>query len=149
MGKQNMYEHSLRPPMIVTGPTIPKNERISAPVYLQDIMPTTLELAGVTVPQHVEFRSLLPLIRGERDQQYKAIYGAYCDGLQRAVIEDGWKLIHYPAIEKTRLFNLQRDPLEMDDLADNPQWAAKLQQLNRTLEELQTKMDDPLVGSAP
>ncbi|HAV61561.1 MAG TPA: choline-sulfatase, partial [Verrucomicrobiales bacterium] len=56
LGKQNMYEHSLRPPLIVAGPGIPRGRRIEARVYLQDIMPTTLELAGAPVPDHVEFR---------------------------------------------------------------------------------------------
>ena len=46
MGKQNMFEHSVRVPLIARGPGLAENQRIRCPVYLQDIMPTTLELAG-------------------------------------------------------------------------------------------------------
>lgn len=144
LGKQNMYEHSVRPPMIVAGPGIPKNKRIDARVYLQDIMPTTLELADASIPRQVEFKSLLPLIRGERSQQYAAIYGAYRDRMQRMVIQDNCKLIYYPEIDKTLLFNLEDDPHEMHNLADDPKWSDRRQQLAQTLRKLQTSMDDPL-----
>ena len=56
IGKQNMYEHSLRTPLLVIGPTIAKGERLDARVYLQDIMPTSLELAGIPIPEYVEFK---------------------------------------------------------------------------------------------
>jgi choline-sulfatase len=42
LGKQNMYEHSMRPPLIVRGPEIPKGEQRHVCVYLQDIMATAL-----------------------------------------------------------------------------------------------------------
>ena len=60
LGKQNMYDHSMRVPLIVKGNDIAANARNNTPVYLQDVMPTTLELAGSQVPEHVQFKSLLP-----------------------------------------------------------------------------------------
>lgn len=144
-GKQNMYEHSLRVPLFLVGPDIPSGKRIDTPVYLQDVMPTTLELAGVPKPDHVEFKSLLPLVRGERDSQYDVIYGAYMDK-QRAVIRDGWKLIYYPAAETYRLFNLNEDPLEMHDLADQPEHAELLSELKVLLIQQEEAMDGPLAG---
>ncbi len=144
MGKQNMYEHSLRPPLIVAGPGLPPGKKIDTPVYLQDIMPTSLELAQVSIPPHVEFRSLLPLIRGERDIQYDVIYGAYRDDQQRMVLQGDYKLIYYPQIDKTLLFDLKQDPLEMHDLADSPQLATRRQQLTEQLHRLQKQMEDPL-----
>ncbi len=112
-----MYEDSLRPPLIVVGPDIPKGKRIDARAYLQDIMPTTLELAGVEKPAHVEFRSLLPLIRDQRTEQYESIYGAYLQDKQRAIIQGDFKLIHYPAIDIYRLLDLRADPHEQRDLS--------------------------------
>ncbi|MEM8736201.1 MAG: sulfatase-like hydrolase/transferase, partial [Planctomycetota bacterium] len=47
MGKQNMYDHSLRVPFIAIGPDVAKNQTSPEPIYLQDVMATTLELAGV------------------------------------------------------------------------------------------------------
>ena len=121
IGKQNMYEHSLRSPLIVSGPGIKKNKKIDSPVYLQDIMPTTLELAGADVPEYVQYKSLMPLINGKRKKNYDYIYGAYLD-LQRAIIYGDYKLIAYPEAKKLRLYDLKKDPLEMNDLTDNPKY---------------------------
>ncbi len=143
LGKQNMFEHSMKPPMIVCGPDIPRGKPIAAPVYLQDIMPTALELAGAEVPGHVQFRSLLPLIAGERMIQYDAIYGAYCD-LQRMVRQGRHKLIHYPKAKKTLLFDLTTDPLENKDLTGDPRHAGVLEALKAKLIALQEEMGDTL-----
>ncbi|MCB1127349.1 MAG: sulfatase-like hydrolase/transferase, partial [Verrucomicrobiae bacterium] len=85
MGKQNQYDDSVRVPFFVVGPGVPKGKRLDAAVYLQDIMPTTLELAGVAKPGHVEFQSVLPFVRGQRVESfYPAVYGGYLK-LQRMV----------------------------------------------------------------
>ncbi len=148
LGKQNMYEHSLRPPMIVVGPGIPKDAKIDARVYLQDIMPTTLELAGAPIPPQVEFHSLLPLIEGRSGSSYPAIYGAYMEGMQRAVLVDNFKLIHYPKIDRYRLYDLENDPQEMRDLAQDTAFAPRLMAMKESLLELEQEMDDPLVRPA-
>jgi choline-sulfatase len=90
-------------------------------IYLQDVMPTTLELADVACPEQVEFRSLMPLIRGQRSTNYDAIYGAYLH-LQRMVTMDGFKLIFYPQARCVRLYHVARDPDEMLDLADDAKY---------------------------
>jgi choline-sulfatase len=143
MGKQNMYDHSVRVPLMVVGPDIPKGKTISAPVYLQDIMPTSLELAGVPKPGHVQFRSLLPLIRGEAKQSYDAIYGGYL-GVQRMVTDEGHKLILYPKIKRARLYDLKADPLEKTDLAGRPESKPVLKRLFATFLELQKETGDRL-----
>jgi arylsulfatase A-like enzyme len=147
LGKQNMYEHSLRAPLILAGPGIPAGRRIVSRVYVQDVLPTTLELADMPVPAHIEFKSLLPLIRGERAEQYDTIYAAYMPDQQRAVIADDFKLIHYPAIDVFRLFNLREDPHELQDLIDDPRHAATLVRLKRRLVEAQRTMGDPLTAA--
>lgn len=115
-GKQNLYDHSVRVPFIAAGPGVPAGKRIAAPIYIQDAMPTCLELAGSRAPDHVWFRSILPAIRGEATAEVRdAIYGAYLD-LQRAVSHEGYKLILYPRARRARLYRLADDPLEMRDL---------------------------------
>ena len=64
-GKQNLYEHSTRVPFIIKGPDIPKGKVVSAPIYLQDVMATSLAIAEIEKPKHVEFNNILPLARGE------------------------------------------------------------------------------------
>lgn len=140
-GKQNMYDHSLRVPFYVNGPGVEK-KKIDAPIYLQDVMATSLELAGAEKPDHVEFQSLLPLIRGESDTPTASpVYGAYLKE-QRAIIQDGWKLIVYPKAPKLRLYHLTEDPQEMHDLAEDPAHAVKMKELLAALTELQAKMGD-------
>ncbi len=144
VGKQSMYEHSMRPPFIVVGPGVKAESTIDAPIYLQDAMATALELAGVDKPEHVEFNSLMPLIRGEKAELYDRIYGKYMDR-QRMIIKGDWKLIFYPtAAKKMRLFNLKKDPQEMVDLIDNPEYASVVKSLRAEFVELQKEMGDPL-----
>jgi len=144
VGKQSMYEHSMRPPLIVVGPGIEAQSNIDAPIYLQDAMATALDWGGVEKPQHVEFNSLMPLIRGEKKVQYDRIYGKYTD-TQRMIIKDDWKLIFYPTAEKKmRLFHLNKDPYEMNDQIDNPEYAAVVKSLRAEFVELQQEMGDTL-----
>ena len=146
MGKQSMYEHSMSVPLIVSGPGLPRGAYKDARVYLQDIMATTLELAGIPKPSYVEFQSLMPLLRGTAVKSYDAIYGAYMD-LQRMVIEGDYKLIyypHYPACNRAELFNLRADPMEMNNLAADSNYAAVLYALSERLKSQQIVMNDPL-----
>jgi len=143
MGKQNLYDHSVRVPLMVAGPGIPKGKKIDAPVYLQDIMPSTLELAGVKKPDYVQFKSLLPLIDGRSSWSYDAIYGGYLN-VARMVTQDGYKLLLFPKVKKAFLFNLEKDPLEMNDLASNRRQRRRMKRLFAKLLELQKQTGDQL-----
>ncbi len=144
MGKQNLYDHSIRPPMLILGPDIPKNKKVDADVYLQDVMATALELGGVGKPAYVEFNSFLSLAKGaQKESHYDAIYGAYLQ-VQRMIRKDGFKLLVYPEINKVRLYNLNEDPEEMNDLADLPENKEKIKSLFRDLMELQADLEDTL-----
>ena len=112
MGKQNMYDHSIRVPFVMVGPGVEAGARNDAPIYLQDAMATTLELAGVEKPEHVEFQSVLPLLRGETGNVREAIYSGYLQK-QRAVTFEGYKLILYPDTGVSLLFHVDKDPEEL------------------------------------
>ncbi len=145
IGKQNMYDHSMKPPLIVVGPTIPKNEQREALVYLQDVMATTLDLADVAKPKYVEFNSLLPLIAdAKKASAYDAIYGCYVADRQRMIRVDDMKLIVYPRAKRLRLYDLKADPTELDDLSNNPQHWKTIRSLFTQLLALQKDMDDAL-----
>lgn len=143
MGKQNMYEHSMKAPFIVVGPDIPADQRNDALVYLQDIVPTTLDLAGAPIPDAVEYKSLMPLIRGERAATYDAVYGAYIHK-QRMVRVGRFKLMYYPSITHYQLFDLEADPREVNNLAEDPRYAPVLEELKERLSALQAETGDPL-----
>jgi choline-sulfatase len=146
-GKQNLYDHSVRLPFIIKGPGL-KPRKIDTPIYMQDIMPTVLRLAGAKVPEWVEFKSLLPLLKGSNATHYDHIYGQYLN-YQRMVTKNGWKLIVYPYAKKRLLFNLDKDPDEMVNLAHNPEYSAKLEELEKLLKTAQSEMGDTLDINAP
>ena len=142
LGKQNMYEHSIRVPLVVNGPGISKSE-FDAEVYVQDIMPTALSYAEIEIPDVVEFNSLQPIINGERSASfYNQIFGCYTS-MQRMIRHDNFKLIAYPSTGILRLFNLEKDPFEMNDLANEPEFQDKKEQMLTDLIDLQKEMNDP------
>ncbi len=144
LGKQNLYEHSTRVPFVLTGPGIPSGAQRSTPIYLQDIMPTTLELAGVSVPEHVGFTSLLPLLNSASPASPdRAIYGAYIN-FQRSITQNGYSLILYPNARIARLYHLSDDPHQLHDLAASPDHRDTLNTLYTALLRQQKSLDDPL-----
>lgn len=146
-GKQNMFDPSLRVPFIVNGPTVTPG-KIDAPIYLQDAMATTLEIASGSVPQDIDFKSLLPLLQGKSaTPTAQPVYGAYL-AAQRAIVDQGWKLIVYPKASKLLLFHLPDDPDEVKDLASDPNHLPKLKEMFAKLMDLQRSMDDTLDISA-
>jgi arylsulfatase A-like enzyme len=144
MGKQNMYEHSLRVPFRVMEPGAATGRKIDVPIYLQDAMPTVLELCGVKIPEGTDFHSLMNLISGRTEvHAHPAIYGAYMDK-QRAIIEGGWKLIAYPEARALRLYHITNDPNELRDVASEPQHKMRKLGLLRKLADLQLQLADSL-----
>ena len=143
MGKQNMFEHSVRVPWVIAGPGIPAGQSIEAPIYLQDAMATALDLAGAD--QHgLDFQSLLPLIRGQLSETRSSIYAAYLADRQRAILQGDLKLILYPTIGKSLLFDLAADPLEMHNLAEQPDSVPAQRKLFAELRTWQNRIGDPL-----
>ncbi len=142
LGKQNLYDHSVRVPFFVVGPGVKAGQKIDEPIYLQDVMPTTLQLAGIKKPQHVEFSSVLPLLAGGKSP-YQSIYGGYLK-LQRSIRTEQFKLIAYPKANKLRLYDIQDDPREMNDLASNPAMKPVMKKLFTGLQGLQRELNDDL-----
>jgi arylsulfatase A-like enzyme len=148
MGKQNMYDHSVRVPFMIVGPGIRKGAANRTPIYLQDILPTALEIAGKTVPDEVDFKSLMPLLEGQTGEHYEAVYGCYTEK-QRMICKDGWKLIYYPAADVYRLYNVVEDPSELNDRAADPECQARLDALRLEMRKLCQSVNDPLEFNDP
>ncbi len=140
-GKQNLYEFGgMHVPFVIAGPGIPKGKS-EALVYLMDLFPTFADFAGATLPDGVEGRSLRPIIEGKTAKVRDVLYTGYRN-CQRAIRDDRWKLIRYPLVDKTQLFDLSADPLELNNLADQPAHAAKLAELTALLEKEMLKHGD-------
>jgi arylsulfatase A-like enzyme len=146
LGKQNLYEHSIRVPMIVSGPGVPVNKKTDGFTYLSDITPTIMDYLQVQKPSSVEGRSLVPVILDPSKKVRSSIYNVYGHWSRSIKTEDGFKMIVYnvDGIENTQLFNLKNDPLEIQDLSKDPAYSAKIQQLRSILKQQMTATFDDL-----
>ncbi|MGJ8638999.1 MAG: sulfatase-like hydrolase/transferase [Opitutaceae bacterium] len=145
LGKQNMYDSSMRVPFLMAGPDVPADSTVDAPIYLQDVMATSLAIAEFPKPEQVEFQNLLPLATGEvKESAYRSIYGAYF-GMQRMYRNDKYKMIIYPTINVVRLYDMINDPLETKDLAKGKHRPVELMNsLFSEYQKLQQEMGDPV-----
>lgn len=112
--------------------------RVDQPVCLQDVMPTLLDAAGVPIPKSVDGRSLLPLIRGEETEWREFVHGehngVYDEMLEMHYLTDGkWKYIWYARADREQLFHLEKDPMEMNDLAQDGRYAKGLAEWRQRL----------------
>ncbi len=143
LGKQNMYDHSLRVPFLIAGPQAKPGAQITQPILLQDLMATSLEIAGDSQREGIEFHSLLPLLADQDSNANTPIYAAYMN-TQRAIRHNGWKLILYPQLKVKRLYHLAADRHEQHDLARQPQHQRKMKTLFASLQTQQNKHGDTL-----
>ena len=170
-GKQNLYEHTWRVPMIVTGPGIEPGSRAQGNVYLLDVLATLCDLAEVPVPASSQGESFASVLRGEREVVREVLYGAYSGGTKpgmRSVRRGDWKLIKYDCLDgevrETQLFNLAENPSELlrehdsgavkalthhspaehqRDLAEDPRYAAELSSMEALLLQEMERLNDP------
>ncbi len=141
LGKQNLYEHSTKVPLIIKGPGIPQDKELDALVYLHDLFPTLTELAGLPTPEGIDGKSLVNLIQGRVEEIRSSLFTAYRHTV-RAVRDSEWKLIRYPERDFSQLFDLKRDPLELNNLAALPGYATKMDSLTNLLKEWQVLSGD-------
>jgi arylsulfatase A-like enzyme len=141
IGKQNLFEFGgMHVPCIIAGPGIPQGKS-DALVYLMDIFPTFCDLGGAKIPAHVDAKSLMPIITGKQEKMRDALYTGYRDS-QRAIRDQRWKLMRYPLINVTHLFDLQNDPYEMTDVSSqNPD---KVKEMMALLAGEMKRCDDPI-----
>jgi arylsulfatase A-like enzyme len=146
-GKQNVYEHSVRVPLVMRGPGVPAGEKRDAFVYLHDVFPTVCEMTGVPVPETVEGKSLAGVVAGRAKAVRDGVFAAFRN-LQRMVRDERYKLIRYTVGGETRtqLFDLQADPWELADLSADAGSATHLAALEARLKAWQKEAGDPLAS---
>jgi len=141
LGKQSLYEHSMKVPILLAGPGVPKEKVTDALVYLFDLFPTLCGICSLPAPGGVDGKDLAPVIHGKAKGVRSSLYTAYRNTV-RAVRTDEWKLIRYPRRNYTQLFNLKNDPLEIANLADNPEYRDKVKEMMALLMEGYKLTDD-------
>jgi len=143
LGKQSVFEHSMRIPLIVSGPGIPAGKSTTAFTYLFDLFPTLCDALGLEPPAGLEGESLRPLWEGKSSRVRDSVFLPFID-LQRAVRDDRWKLIAYPKIGHLQLFDLEKDPYETTNQIDRPDNAAHVARLQGLMKQWQTRVGDTL-----
>jgi len=142
-GKWLMYEESIRVPLIIRDPRLPKElrgRRCERMVLSIDLAPTMLSLAGVPIPSAMQGRDLTPLLSNptltwREDWYYEHVYNTKpprrpivkCEGVRT----ERWKYVRYPEIEPPyeQLFDLQNDPYEEHNLANDPNHTEQVSRL--------------------
>ncbi len=145
MGKQNVYEHSVRVPLIFCGPGIPRAEQRDDFCHLTDIFRSVCDMTGIQVPVSVEGISLVPAIQNQVRRGREATYFAYRH-YQRAVRTKRWKLILYNVRgnKHVQLFDLENDPWEMNNLAEDPSQIERIREMTEMLKSMMAAADDPV-----
>lgn len=148
MGKQNLYEHSVRVPLIMRGPNVPRGQKSRALLYSFDLTATLLQMAQSDVAA-IDGQSLLPILNGETSVHRSHVGAVYRD-IQRMWSDGKWKLIRYfvggngTGENRVQLFDLPRDPHELNDLSGHPAQAERMKIMLEKLSVWQRENDDIL-----
>ena len=162
MGKALLYEESAKAPMIVYDPTIAKKEGIRREKGLVshvDIAPTLLDIAGIKVPDDYPGTSFMPIVHSKKETIHEAVYGennyddnypvpsevAHPENYQsirsKFVRTSDYKYIRYyenhPVIEQ--LYKIEEDPLESNNIIDEPEYATIARELRAKLDDFEKK----------
>lgn len=141
LGKQSLYEHATHVPLIFAGPGIPEDQQKESLASLLDIYPTLCSLTGIDSPAEMDGKNLTPVIKGDQDSVRSHLFTIYWD-FARAVRTQRWKLITYPLIHHTQLFDLQKDPWELNNLAQRTEYREKVNEMMELLKTSKKEADD-------
>ena len=146
LGKQNLYEHSIRVPMIISGPGIPSNIKTNGFTYLSDIAPTVFEYLGIKAPASVEAKSFFSVLKNPSKSIRKNIYNVYGHWSRSIKTEDGFKMILYnvDGILTTQLFDLKNDPWETNDLSKDERYSNRISAMRALLKKEMSVTHDNL-----
>lgn len=142
-GKQNLYEHSVRVPLVLSGPGVPKGQTREQLCYLYDIYPTLCDLSGIAIPETVQYSSLQPVLSRPDHRHRDHLYFSFMSW-QRSVRDDQYKLIEYAVDGKrrTQLFDLKRDPEEVRNLSQQAHMKPVLHKMRKLLETERGRLND-------
>ncbi|MEX2566252.1 MAG: sulfatase [Cyclobacteriaceae bacterium] len=149
--KRFMYEQSFRTPLLVRYPKeIKPGTEIDKLVQNLDFAPTLLDYAGVEVAPEMQGESFRKLVSGETDEWRDAVYYTYYEypsvhmvKRHYGVATERYKLMHfYYDIDEWEMYDLEKDPQEMNNVYDDPSYAEVREELHQKLEDLREKYGD-------
>ena len=149
--KRFMYEESLRVPLLVRWPgTVKPGSTTEAFALNLDFAQTFLDIAGLPIPEAMQGRSLVPLLKGNkpadwRDSFYYRYYhdpGHHNTRAHYGVRTDRYKLIYYWKKDQWELFDLEKDPLELRNVYNDPAYARTVADMKAELIRLKDEVKD-------
>jgi arylsulfatase A-like enzyme len=150
--KRFMYEESFRTPLMIKWPSVIMAGQVNLDLVQNlDFAETFLDAAGIQIPNDMQGKSMLPLLKGEKEKWRDALYYQYYEypGIHAVkrhygVRTNHYKLIHfYHDIDEWELYDLEKDPMEMNNLYVNPEYADVRQELHKRLDELREQYQVP------
>lgn len=152
--KRWIFEESLRAPLLVRWPGVTKAGSTSdAMVSNLDFAETFLDAAGAPVPDSMQGRSMVPVLKGETpDDWRKSFYYEYYEypaphhvRPHYGVVTDRYKLVHFyiPDVNYWELFDIKTDPLELKNVADDPKNAKVVEELKGEIARLRKELKVP------
>jgi arylsulfatase A-like enzyme len=157
--KRWMYQESLRTPLVVRWPgAIEPGSTNDDVVSNLDFAETFLDLAGIEVPDDMQGRSLVPLLKGKTPADWRTSFyyhyyeypGAHSVRRHYGVTDGRYKLIHfYPnrwdpdPIDEWELYDLESDPKELKSVYGRPEYAAVQERLEKELARLRRELKVP------
>ncbi|MCB9218190.1 MAG: sulfatase [Ignavibacteriales bacterium] len=150
--KRFMYEESHKTPLIIRAPNgskgIVNKENMVVNI---DYAPTFLDYAGVAIPNEMQGKSLRKILDGKNPADWrKAVYYHYFEypaehGVKRhyGIRTERYKLIHfYYDIDAWELYDLEKDPHEINNIYNNNEYQNIIVELKSELQKLREKYDD-------
>ncbi len=143
--KRWAYEESIRIPFIVHCPKLVKPRiKIEDIVLNIDLAPTILDYAGVSIPSTIQGMSFKPLIEDRKISWRTAFLYEYFQeriypGIPTilGVRTKDWKYVTYPELKDIdELYDLKTDPHELNNLAVNPEYKTKLDEMKQKFEQM-------------
>lgn len=149
--KRFMYEPSFRTPLIIKYPKLIKAGSINNNLVQNvDFAPTFLDLSGAAIPNDMQGESLLPLFSNDNSNWRDALYYHYYEypGIHMVkrhfgVRTERYKLIHfYYDVDEWELYDLEKDPEELNNVYNNPEYKVVQQEMHKRLDELRIQYKD-------
>ena len=150
--KRFMYEESLRMPLLVRYPREIKSGSVNSDIVLNlDFAETFLDFAGAVKPGDMQWRSMRRLLRGKTPGNWrKSMYYHYYEypavhmvKRHYGVRTKRYKLMHfYYDIDAWELYDLEKDPNELNNVYDNPDYAGVVEELKGEIERLRKQYGD-------
>lgn len=133
MGKQNLYDHSIRIPLILSGPGLPKGQRIKEKVLLLDIMPSIFDYTDIPIPEGLYGKSFLPVIQEEKKGR-EELYLMFTNKI-RGVVNNQYKYLEYRTKDgyDAQLFDRKKDSYETNNLIDLAVYENIIEELKKDL----------------